>query len=92
LRLQSEALGDGERRYRDVLTTFEARLADAQGETAQMRAEMLRQGAALAALGGENAQLRQLAARFEARVAAIEGSRSWRLTAPLRRLRQRLRG
>jgi predicted nuclease with TOPRIM domain len=43
-------------------------------------------------LEAEIARLREEVASLRARIETIEGSRSWRLLAPLRRLRQALRG
>lgn len=54
------------------------------GERTRFEAEIER-------LGGENARLAEDAVALRAHVEALEGSKSWRLLAPLRRLRRVIR-
>ena len=61
------------------------------GETAAAQGALLRARGALAELGARNARLRAELADREAELLALLGSRSWKLTAPLRNLAGRLR-
>lgn len=84
------------------LTAFASRVGDLGERLRERSAEPARQEARLAALQAELEELRQRAGaspleaelraqRAEAELATVLGSRSWRLTAALRRLRPRRR-
>ena len=60
-------------------------------ETAAAQAALLRAQAALVELEARNARLRAGLAAREAEREALLGSRSWKLTAPLRTVARRLR-
>jgi predicted nucleic acid-binding Zn-ribbon protein len=62
------------------------------GERERLEGEIERLGPENGRLGEENARLAEEVAALRAHLEALEGSRSWRLLAPLRRLRRMFRG
>ena len=80
---------------REAVRSLEGELAIAREVAERDRAEIVRLGGAWQALAEENAALRRDIEALQADHAHLRASRSWRLTAPLRRLdaaARRLRG
>ena len=74
------------RRRFEAVRSLEAELATARESTERDRAEIVRLGEAWQALADENAVLQDALSAVETAMAGLRHSRSWRLTAPLRRL------